>query len=232
MMDYPGIQEAIEHGTATESLPRWALSLMREIVSGGRELTAVRHPLGFLCFPAERLATRGVCVHLWTPGLRTALTTSTVHSHSWDLTSYVLYGTLRNQRLRVAPAAGQATHRLFEVRSRGDVDELQATTRLVSYHPEADSVHGAGSVYFLPAGEFHATLVPAEQEVATVVLSRNRPPAIDVALGPVHAPSHTLTRSRCDAAETARAARLIAARLAETGPGRGREEPHEEGRDD
>jgi hypothetical protein len=217
-MDYPGIQEAIDQGTATESVPRWTLSLMREIASGGRELTAVRHPLGFLCFPAERLATRGVCVHLWAPGLRSALTTSTVHSHSWDLTSYVLYGTLRNQRIQVAPAAGQATHRLFEVRSRGDVDELLATTRLVSYQPEADSVHGAGSVYFLPAGEFHATVVPAEQEVATVVLSRNRPQVADVALGPVHAPSHTLTRSRCDARETARAARLIAGRLAEAGP--------------
>src|SRR6202023_491352 len=113
--------------------------------------------------------------------------------------SDVLYGTLRNQRIRVAGAAGLATHRLFEVRSRGDVDELHATTRLVSCHPEADSVHGAGSVYFLPAGEFHATVVPAEQEVATVVLSRNRPEAADVALGPVHAPGHTLSRSRCDA---------------------------------
>jgi hypothetical protein len=228
-MDYPGIEEAIEHGTAAESVPGWALSLMREIISGGRELTAVRHPLGFLCFPAERLASRGVCVHLWTPGRRSALTTSTVHSHSWDLTSYVLYGALRNQRIRVAAAAGEATHRLFEVRSRGDVDELQATTRLVSYHPEADSVHGAGSVYYPSAGEFHATVVPAEQEVATVVLSRNRPQATDVALGPVHAPSHTLTRSRCDVHETARSARLIAGRLADTGPARGREQRHEGG---
>jgi hypothetical protein len=227
-MDYPGIQEAVEHGTAAESVPGWALSLMQEIISGGRELTAVRHPLGFLCFPVERQARHGVCVHLWTPGRRSALTTSTVHSHSWDLTSYVLYGTLRNQRIRVVPTAGQATHRLFEVRSRGDVDELHTTTRLVSYHPEADSVHDAGSVYFLPAGEFHATVVLAEQEVATVVLSRNRPQTADLALGPVHAPSHTLTRSRCDARETACAARLIADRLAETGPARG----HEGGRHD
>jgi hypothetical protein len=213
-MDYPGIFEAIERGTATESLPRWALSLMRDIASGGRELTAVRHPLGFLCFPAERQGGHGVCVHFWTPGLRSVLTTSKVHSHSWDLTSYVLYGTLLNQRIRVAPAAGQATHRLFEVRSHGDVDELRATTRLVSYRPEAGRLHGAGSVYILPAGEFHATVIPGEQDVATVVLSRSHPQIADVALGPVHAPDHTLTRSRCDAQETASAAALIAGRLA------------------
>lgn len=232
MTDYPAIQEAIARGTAATSVPRWALSLMRDIASGGRELTAVRHPLGFLCFPAERLGGHGVCVHLWTPGLRGALTTSKVHSHSWDLTSYVLYGTLRNQRIRVAPAAGLATHRLFEVRSRGDVDELLATTGLVSYRPEADSVHGAGSVYFLPAGEFHATVVPAEQDVATVVLSRSRPQGTDVALGPVHAHDHALTRSRCDARETARAARLIAGRLAEADPVRGREGGQHEDRQD
>jgi hypothetical protein len=202
---------------------------MRDIASGGRQLTAVRHPLGFLCFPAERLGGHGVCVHLWTPGGHSVLTTSKVHSHSWDLTSYVLYGTLRNQRIRIAPAADQATHRLFEVRSRGDVDELLATTRLVSYRPEADCVHGAGSVYNMPAGEFHATVIPGVQDVATVVLSRSRPQAADVALGPVHASDHTLTRSRCDAQETASAARLIAGRLAEAGPVRGREGRHDQG---
>jgi hypothetical protein len=217
MMDYANIQAAIQRGTAADSVPRWALSLLRDIASGGRDLAAVRHPLGFLCFPAQRLATRGVCVHLWTPGLRHVLTTSQVHAHSWDLTSYVLYGTLRNQRLRVADAPGSATHRVFEVRSRGDMDELHATSRLVSYQPEADDVHGAGSVYFLPTGEFHATVVPSEQDVATVVLGRGRPQAADLSLGPMDTRSHTLTRSRCGAMETARAALLIADRLQAAG---------------
>jgi hypothetical protein len=219
-MDYATIRAAIERGTAADTVPRAALSLLRDVASGSRDLTAVRHPLGFLCFPAQRLAEHGVCVHLWTPGFRHVLTTSQVHAHSWDLTSYVLYGTLRNQRIRVADApgpAGPATHRVFEVRSRGDVDELHATARLVSSQREADCVHGAGSQYLLPAGEFHATVAPGEQDVATVVLSRSRADAADMALGPVDGHSHTLTRSRCDGAETARTARLIADRLAAAG---------------
>jgi hypothetical protein len=216
-MDYANIQTAIQRGTAADSVPQWALRLLRDIASGARDLAAVRHPLGFFCFPAQRLPGRGVCIHLWTPGSRHALTTSHVHAHSWDLTSYVLYGTLRNQRVRVADTPGSATHRVFEVRSRGDVDELHATGRLVSYQPEADDVYRAGSVYSLRAGEFHATVPPGEQDVATVVLGRGRADAADLTLGPVHTRSHTLTRSRCDVLETARAALLIADRLQAAG---------------
>jgi hypothetical protein len=216
-MDYADLRAAIERGTAADSVPGSALLWLRDIAGGRQDLAAVRHPLGFLCFPAQRLAGHGVCVHLWTPGIRPLLTTSQVHAHSWDLTSYVLYGTLRNQRIRVIDAPGPATHRVFKVRSRGDVDELHATARLVSYQPEADSVYGAGSVYLLPAGDFHATVAPGQQDVATVVLSSSREEAADLALGPVNARSHTLTRSRCNAAETAGAARLIADRLAAAG---------------
>lgn len=217
MMDYGNIQIAIQRGTAADSVPQWALRLLRDVATGARDLAAVRHPLGFFCFPAQRLPGQGVCVHLWTPGIRHVLTTSRVHAHSWDLTSYVLYGTLRNQRVRVTDAPGSATHRVFEVRSHGDVDELHATGRLVSYQPEADDVYRAGSVYSLPAGEFHATVSPGDQDVATVVLGRGRAQAADLTLGPVHTRSHTLTRSRCDALETARAALRIADRLQAAG---------------
>jgi hypothetical protein len=217
MMDYADVQAAIECGAAADTVPGLALSVLRDIASGRRDLAAVRHPLGFLCFPAQRGSEYGVCVHLWTPGARHVLTTSQVHAHSWDLTSYVLYGTLRNQRMRVTDAPGSATHRVFEVRSHGDVDELHATSRLVVYQPEADCAYSAGSVYLVAAGEFHATVAPGGQDVATVVLSYTRREAADLALGPVHGGSHVLTRSRCGAAETARAASLIADRLAAAG---------------
>ena len=103
-MHYAKIETAIRQGTAADWVPRWALELLRDIASGRCELTAVRHPLGFLCIPAQRSGEHGICIHVWTPALQPALTTSQVHSHSWDLTSYVLYGTLLNQRIRVAGA--------------------------------------------------------------------------------------------------------------------------------
>ena len=216
-MNYASVRAAIDRGAPADVVPGLTLSLMREIACGDLDMAAVRHPLGFLCFPAQRLDGHGVCVHLWAPGVRQALTTSPMHAHSWDLTSYVLYGSLRNQRIGVTDAPGSPTHRVFEVRSHGDADELHATARLVTARPVADSSHGAGAVYLLPAGEFHATVAPAGEEVATVVLSHSHAQGADLALGPVHVRSHTVTRSRCDAAETARAARTIADRLAAAG---------------
>jgi hypothetical protein len=216
-MDFANIDEAIRQGTAADLVPRWALELLRDIASGRLELTAVRHPLGFLCLPAQREGEHGVCVHLWTPAYQPCVTTSQVHSHSWDLTSYVLYGTLHNQRVRVADAPGAATHRIFEVRSHGEVDELHATARLVSCEPEVPREHGAGSVYLLPAGEFHCTVIPGVQEVATVALGRSRASATDLSVGPLDTPSHVITRSRCSTRETARAALLMAGRLEAAG---------------
>lgn len=217
MMDYATIDHAIRQGTAAGSVARFALALLRDIASGRRELTAVRHPLGFLCIPAERRGAHGVCIHLWTPAFQPAPSTSNMHSHSWDLTSYVLYGTLENQRILVAEARGSATHRIFEVRSRGDVDELHATSRLVCCRPGGTREHGPGCVYVLAAGEFHATAVPGPHDVATVVLGRTRPQGADLSLGPLHTGSHTIVRSRCGARETARAALLIAERLEAAG---------------
>jgi len=217
MMDYTDIDNAIRQGTAAERVPRWALALLRDIASGRRELTAIRHPLGFLCLPVQRRGEHGVCVHIWTPALEPAVETSLMHSHSWDLTSYVLHGTLHNRRIRVADSSDSATHRIFEVRSHGDVDELHATDRLVSCRQEMASAYGSGCVYLLPAGEFHATEVAGGQQVATVVLARSRPPAMDLSLGPLGTRSHRLTRSHCDRGETVRAALLIAERLEAAG---------------
>ena len=157
-MNYASARAAIDKGVAADVIPELALSMLREIAGGNAGLTAVRHPLGFLCFPAERLGGHGVCVHLWTPSVRQALTTSAMHAHSWDLTSYVLYGSLRNQHIGVTEAPATPTHRVFEVHSRGDTDELRATPRLVSCWPRTDRGYAAGEVYVLPAGEFHATV--------------------------------------------------------------------------
>ena len=217
MMDYTDIDSVIRQGTAAERVPRWALALLRDIASGRRELTAVRHPLGFLCLPVQRRGEHGVCVHIWMPGLLPAVRTSQMHSHSWDLTSYVLHGTVHDQHIRVVDAPDLATHRIFEVHSHGDVDELRATHRLVSCRPEAARAHGGGCVYLLPAGEFHSTEVDDSQFAATVALGRARPPAVDLSLGPLGMGGHTLTRSQCDRGETAWAALLLAERLEAAG---------------
>jgi hypothetical protein len=223
---YDDVYTEIARGTARTSLPGWALGVLRDITTGERPIEAVRHPLGFVCLPVERHGPLGVCLHLWSPLLAHAVTTtSQVHCHSWGLVSFVLYGRLDNV---VAEIGEGATHRVFEVVSHGDVDEIRATERMVGCIPGAVQTHRAGDVYALPSGVFHSTVIEAGQETATVALGRSpeagrRPGSLpgapisgDLSLGPPATPTHRVSRQRCDAAETVQAARLSAQRLAAT----------------
>lgn len=201
----------------------WALGALRQVADGAGRVRAVAHPLGFTCLPMERSGRYGVCVHLWGPGsARRAPPVSAVHAHCWDLTSYALFGTLENRFMLVTGTSGtpdddeRGCHRLLEVRSEGDVDELVPTGRLVRCVPGQSQAIRAGDVYSLPAGHFHATLLPPGETAATVALGRMVPGAADFSLGPPGAAGRRTRRTRCDEEQTAATARAVLDRLLTT----------------
>ncbi|WP_433255864.1 hypothetical protein ACQPYK_15675 [Streptosporangium sp. CA-135522] len=212
-MRYQDLYDEMTGGTARDSLPRWAGRVLTAIASGSRPITAVRHPLGFLCLPLERTEEYGVCVHIWSGALpRAASTTSQIHCHSWDLVSHVLYGRVENVRADVSDATSALTHRVFEVVSGADGDRIRPTPRTVRCAPGVSEVYGPGQTYTLPAGVFHASVIPGG-ETATIALGRGRPGGSDLSLGPPDLGTHLVPRYRCDARETARAALHAAGRL-------------------
>ncbi|SFN24939.1 hypothetical protein K8Z49_46250 [Actinomadura madurae] len=218
-MRYEEIREQIRAGTAARTLPAWAEGVLGEILDGaaaeGSPAPAVRHPLGFLCLPVERSGDLGVCLHIWTPEVRPApSTTSPVHCHSWDLVSFVLYGTVRNVRMDIDDASGGAEQQIFEVVSRDGVDELTATGRAVRCSPGPSSTHRTGESYTLPAGVFHSTLIEDGRDAATIALGRQSPGGGDLSLGPLDVPTHQVRRSRSDHGDTVRALRRSARRIA------------------
>lgn len=214
MTIFSELLQDIERG-AEDRIIRWTDGVLAEVLNGGRALGAVRHPLGFVCFPVHRHGDEGVCVHLWGPRWRLETpTTSPTHCHSWDLLSWVLVGELRNQTLRVDDT-GTPTHRVFEVHSGPDGDEIRATQQLVRVSVAEDTRHRAGESYRLPAGVFHQSVVPdATDMVATVALGRTTPGVVDLSLGGIHTASHHVRRQSCDEADTVRAAEAIRQALA------------------
>lgn len=224
---------------ARTAVPGWVIGALRPVVEGHSPLRAVTHPLGFTCLPIERAGREGVCVHLWSPRVeRAEPTTSTIHAHCWHLTSYTLFGHLENMLMHVAdvadgdfggvggfggpgPGPGDfglvgvepGLYRVLEVRSHGDIDELRPTPRLVRCAPRQRQAVSAGDVYSMPAGEFHATEVGPATETATVALGRMTPGAADCSLGSLASTGHRVRRRRCDAAQTAAAARIVLDRL-------------------
>ena len=220
----PGGHEQAAAVTQT-AVTDWAVDALRGVAAGSRPLRAVRHPLGFTCLPVERAGQDGVCVHLWSPRTdRATPTTSPVHAHCWELTSYALFGRLDNRVMEVADARegvipwasladGRGLYRVLDVRTRKEADELVPTIRLVHCWPGGRQAVRAGDVYSLPAGVFHATDVPAGTETATVALGRLVPGAPDCSLGPPGAAPHRVRRRLCNAGQTAAIARIVLDRL-------------------
>ncbi|MGK5639728.1 hypothetical protein ACSNOK_15655 [Streptomyces sp. URMC 126] len=218
-VDCSRIEQVMAGGGDVAELYGAAAAALDDVASGRGGLRAVRHPLGFLCLPVRREEDRGVCVHVFEDGPHHAgnpLTTSPVHAHSWDLTSCVLYGEVGNMRARVHERPDDPTHRVFEVRSGpASVDEIRPTARLVRWTAGPRETSGGGEIYTLPAGEFHATVVPPGVAAATLLMGRVLPGRCDLALGPVHGTLHRVVRQTCDAAQTADAARAVLRRLDE-----------------
>lgn len=187
----------------------WALKILGDIAEGRLPITAVRHPLGFLCLPLERSGEYGVCLHIWSAYVEPARnTTSQVHCHSWDLISHVLYGQVRNVHAVVTDAVAEATHQVFEVLSGPTEDRISPTGRTVRYAAGHVDDFSSGDTYTLAAGAFHSSVIPHGGEAATIALGRTRPDRGDLSLGPLTTRPHHVRREHYDTAETARAAEL------------------------
>ncbi|GAB6899021.1 hypothetical protein [Kineosporia succinea] len=218
VLTYAGLERAFLDGTATVAVPRVTHDALLDIESGRRPLAAVRHPLGFFCLPVLRDGDLGVCVHLWTSTVEAAVTTtSTIHCHSWQLSSFVLYGRVTHTLIDVIDDPG-GEQRLFEVISAGGTDEVRPTPRRVRCRERSVHPTGRGETYRMDAGQFHSSLPGDEGEAATVVLGRTRG-TDDLTVGAAHGPGHVVRREACSPEETTALVRTALERLtAATGP--------------
>ncbi|WP_198035371.1 hypothetical protein [Streptacidiphilus rugosus] len=231
--NFTTLDQAARQGR-TAVLAGFAAAALEALACGRRELRAVRHPLGFVCLPVLREGGDGVCVHLHggPEAAETAaagLTTSTIHAHSWDLASCVLFGEIGNVPVRVHDVGrDRATHRVFEVHSSASgVDELRPTSRLVRWSAAPTEIHGPRRIYRMASGEFHSTVEApprrgpsgwVRQSSATVVVGRSAAGRTDLALGPLHGLPHQVQRRHCSAPESADIALRILRRMNESEP--------------
>src|SRR5260370_637207 len=110
----------------------------------------------------------------WLPGQATAdLTPLPVHAHSWDLASYVLFGRLRNDLPHVVAAQSGAADvwRVLEIRSRGDIDDIIPTQRLVHCGPGESALNVRDDAYTLPAGTLPSSAADPTALTVTAALA-------------------------------------------------------------
>jgi hypothetical protein len=163
--------KAVERGKHRQ-IREWTQLTLEEIATGARDRPAVRHPLGFICFPLIRAGDHGLCVHYW-PAVATPPNPQapTVHSHSWHLSSHLLAGRIANHR-SVVTEAGESPLELYAVTSGPDGDVITPTGRRVRSADLAAETYQRGQTYHLAAGQFHWTNRLTGSPTITVVAGR------------------------------------------------------------
>jgi hypothetical protein len=148
----------------------WTIELLTEVSAGNQRRAAVRHPLGFVCFPLIRNGAEGLCIHYWPDAADQLVDDSQLfHSHSWHLVSHVLLGTVVNEVAQLR-SANRAVDELYDVMSDEYGDSIAPTGRLVNVQQVYSNTHYAGTWYRLAAGTFHRTRCTAGTVTAVAAL--------------------------------------------------------------
>ena len=210
------ISSLLDSGDRLDVLNDQAVELLGDIAGGQLTFAAVRHPLGFIYAPLLRAGSTALRLHIWLSGAtRPQLTTSPIHDHTWQLTSYVVCGRLENCLVEIHDST-TPTHRVFEISGVGGADSLRPTERLVEFRVAATQAVRAGDRYTIEAGRFHFTEVPEDCTAATIVLASRKASVPERSLGPLRVPEHEMTREVCPPTELAAAATVVSGLLGQS----------------
>lgn len=109
-------------------------------------------------------------LHIWTDKLPRQKTRTAIHDHVFDMSSYILLGTLDQQRVKVGLNAGDHgfTHEILLPDYRTSSSQLNQTGVFCVVHGNWHKVVFSGQSYTQPAFTFHES-VPKSATVATVM---------------------------------------------------------------
>lgn len=211
MDTYTRLRSLLASASTKAAVRDWVHDYLVDVTTGRTDVTAVRHPLGFSCFPVWRHETLGICLHIWSADRPAPPITSMVHAHSWNLISHILYGTVVNEVIEVSADSGAGARRVFEVRSDAGGDTVCATPHSVRFRSRSREEFRSGDTYTLPHGVFHVTDVAGA--AATIALGEHSPGALDLSLGEPATPDHRVERIPYSAERMRELARAVLDRL-------------------
>ena len=153
------------------SISRVAQLALAQLVSAEQSVFK-SHPLGFFVRVLETLPTgERIRLHVWHASVcGNQGSELSIHSHPFELSSYIVFGQLRNITYDVVHSASGG-NRLFSVGYDDQHSVLTPTHERVSWQARSEAKLAAGAQYHVPAGQFHATSVPPEAVAATIVIT-------------------------------------------------------------
>lgn len=175
--------------------------ILRYLISHSQVFLGVWHPLGFINIKLD--AENTVRLHIWNAASTKRYNPiSSIHNHEWQLTSYVIIGTLYNHTYQVIKNPALPTHQLCRVKSQGLVNYIELTDTQVAYTLSRTEIIVQGEIYTVPPRVFHSTSVKEDITTATIMLES---PGYDedpeIIVGPDHHASWEMTRKACTGEE-------------------------------
>lgn len=208
------IRDLILGDEAGDRLASLTAGFLDDLGEGRRVIDSIHHPLGFIYVPMLSDDRGMLRLHLWlNGGTPDDITTSPYHMHTWNLSSYVLCGSLENQMIEVDDVGPLGPYRIFEIigdRKRG---ELRATDGEVYARIESVEKVKAGSIYHIDAGRYHTTINTSAGDLVTVAYVERVSGTRERNLGPVGTETHVVVREPCPPEQVADAARTVLSRL-------------------
>lgn len=133
-----------------------------------RTCTPLWHPLGFVsCVIKDDANEATVRVHYWPKGERRVKNPDwPIHTHTYDLSSFILAGRIRDLQYRVR--SGEALT-VYEVSYYCGGSEIVKTDAQLDLDIVVDARRVAGEQYHVPRGIFHQTHVPVSETAVTLV---------------------------------------------------------------
>ncbi|MGZ6005458.1 MAG: hypothetical protein ACXWLH_04895 [Candidatus Saccharimonadales bacterium] len=161
---HEGYEEFVDR--ATEELDRLKDGI-RDLLSPLMIRICKRHPNGFLVCRLARSSEGQIRLHIWPTGIETDVTP---HSHPWHMVSIVLAGVYREYIPEVKlddTSSNGLTVSTFD--KDGKQIDSTPSGRNVSFDLGEITEYPADNMHKLPAGAFHATPLPQEQPIVTLV---------------------------------------------------------------
>lgn len=154
----------------TENFPHDPLLVIEEIVSNLDRIPATAHPLGFIHFDLALVSKQSpgtmVRLHIWDRRLTSPDDAGNIHDHTWELTSLVMLGSLRDKNfvpVHDSDGSFRGTRVIY-----GQTNEFEDAGRF-QLRAQSDSVHRAGAVYSIPSRIVHES-DPIGQPTVTLVI--------------------------------------------------------------
>jgi hypothetical protein len=185
------IVDLLSSGASQLDADHW-LAARDEVLGAVRRIAVTRHPLGFIHFDLSPLVNlpsgSSLRLHSWDAGKHFVDAAGSLHDHTWDLTSWVIEGEIRNTTFlpRFDPMGAYSAAQV----EYGEVNEFRSVGRY-SLDNGVSQNYQSGTVYRMPSRVVHnselisvraTTLVLSDQgagfaQAGPIILSRDKDPS-------------------------------------------------------